>query len=297
MKKLDEVKYPSSAELFKFCKEALNHKHNFEVKVIDQHVGAILGYDPADCSHWKKGKKNIKSLSTLQTIAQALEVDTRFVTDIAVGKMDSSEALKEYKGFGLFQISSKTIEDVRREFFRNPGRFGQTQNDPKALDGLLDPHRDLLAKMAWNCVQLAGAMSSPVFIPEIINQIPDLTLEKQEADEGLEKVELRWIEPGVSAVLSVPNGPEKPHWRMLEAREMGRFLLQKEGRISTEPQEMIDLKLNLFALHLLMPGPHFHQAHYLTTTSRDLVQQLSEIFWVSRNLVGQRMKDFVQYGN
>ena len=59
MKKSAENRYPHSAELFRFCKEALNIKHNFEVKVIDQHVGAILGYDPADCSHWKKGKKNM----------------------------------------------------------------------------------------------------------------------------------------------------------------------------------------------------------------------------------------------
>jgi len=57
MKKADENRYPHSADLFRFCKEALNIKHNFEVKVIDQHVGAMLGYDPADCSHWKKAKR------------------------------------------------------------------------------------------------------------------------------------------------------------------------------------------------------------------------------------------------
>ena len=79
MKRTDENRYPQSAELFKFCKEALNIKHNFEVKVIDQHVGAILGFDPADCSHWKKGKKNIKSLDTVKAIAQHLDADERDV--------------------------------------------------------------------------------------------------------------------------------------------------------------------------------------------------------------------------
>ena len=59
MKKIDEMRYTNSATLFKFCKYALALRYEGKVKVLDQDVGAILGYDPADCSHWKKGKKNI----------------------------------------------------------------------------------------------------------------------------------------------------------------------------------------------------------------------------------------------
>ena len=59
MKKVEANRYPHSATLFRFCKEALEIRYDGNVKVIDQDVGAILGYDPADCSHWKKGKKNI----------------------------------------------------------------------------------------------------------------------------------------------------------------------------------------------------------------------------------------------
>src|SRR6185295_12883698 len=55
MKKTAENRYPNSATLFKFCKEALEMRYEGNVKVIDQDVGSILGYDPADCSHWKKG--------------------------------------------------------------------------------------------------------------------------------------------------------------------------------------------------------------------------------------------------
>jgi len=75
MKKVEANRYPHSATLFKFCKEALEIRYDGNVKVIDQDVGAILGYDPADCSHWKKGKKNIRSLSTLRSIADHLNVD------------------------------------------------------------------------------------------------------------------------------------------------------------------------------------------------------------------------------
>ena len=58
MKKDMAVKYPHSANLFQFCRKVLDHKFG-GIRVIDQDVGQILGFDPADCSHWKKGKKNI----------------------------------------------------------------------------------------------------------------------------------------------------------------------------------------------------------------------------------------------
>ena len=54
MKKDVPVKYPHSASLFQFCRQVLDHKFG-DVRVIDQDVGQILGFDPADCSHWKKG--------------------------------------------------------------------------------------------------------------------------------------------------------------------------------------------------------------------------------------------------
>ena len=31
-------------------------------KLHDQEIGAILDFNPSDCSHWKKGEKNIKSI-------------------------------------------------------------------------------------------------------------------------------------------------------------------------------------------------------------------------------------------
>ena len=65
MKNNYQERYPNSRILFQFSKQALQYKFSEKVKVIDQDVGAILGYDPADCSHWKKGKKNIKNCKSL----------------------------------------------------------------------------------------------------------------------------------------------------------------------------------------------------------------------------------------
>merc|ERR1712072_83889 len=104
MKKVEANRYPNSATLFRFCKEALEIRYKGNVKVIDQDVGAILGYDPADCSHWKKGKKNIRSLTTLKSIANHLNIDERLLIDIAGGKIQLQEAVFEFKGYGNFNM-------------------------------------------------------------------------------------------------------------------------------------------------------------------------------------------------
>ncbi len=118
MKKVEENRYPNSATLFSFCKKALEMKYDGNVKVIDQDVGAILGYDPADCSHWKKGKKNIRSLSILRSIADHLSIDDRLLIDIAAGKVDLDEAIHEFSGYGSFELGAKTLELLKKSFLK-----------------------------------------------------------------------------------------------------------------------------------------------------------------------------------
>ena len=56
MKETTPSKYPNASNLFKFCRKILDDKYD-GVRIIDQDVGQMIGLDPADCSHWKKGKK------------------------------------------------------------------------------------------------------------------------------------------------------------------------------------------------------------------------------------------------
>src|SRR6478672_5469831 len=113
MKKTAENRYPHSATLFRFCKEALEIRYEGNVKVIDQDVGAILGYDPADCSHWKKGKKNIRALATLRSIADHLSIDERLLIDIAGGKVGLEEAVFEFRGYGAFALQGRHLENLK----------------------------------------------------------------------------------------------------------------------------------------------------------------------------------------
>ena len=92
MKKETVAKYPHSANLFQFCRKVLDHKFG-GIRVIDQDVGQILGFDPADCSHWKKGKKNIRSIQAMKSIADHLEVDEKLIVDVASGEINASRSL------------------------------------------------------------------------------------------------------------------------------------------------------------------------------------------------------------
>ncbi len=83
MKRTAVAKFPSSIQLFKFCQKILSLKSKKKVK--DQDIGSILGFNPSDCSHWKRGEKNVRSFFSLAKIATALEVDQALIHDLAAG--------------------------------------------------------------------------------------------------------------------------------------------------------------------------------------------------------------------
>lgn len=333
MKKSAENRYPHSAELFRFCKEALNIKHNFEVKVIDQHVGAILGYDPADCSHWKKGKKNIKSLQTVNAIASHLEIDSRFVTDIISGKSDLEESLQEFRGYGAMSISGRYHDEVKREFFRNPGKY-QTQGDTRSFEQIIDLYREYSVRVTRDILAAADVQSCPVMIPEIASVlVPRIVIEEvSEADMGsFEGRPCAALSNGTGAdeviTIRYRRGEMKPHVRTLVAREIARaFLLGagsaghstgggaggafgKVGSISnpfpiTPPvsldndnDELLCARINLFAGLLLIPGDLLQKATRQLSHAHDIVGQLANFFWVGRTVMNARLKDFFEHGN
>ena len=148
-------------------KEALSIRYQGNVKVIDQDVGAILGYDPADCSHWKKGKKNIKALGTLKSIADHLNVDERLLIDIASGKIDIDEAVFEFNGYGSFALRGKTLEGLKKEFFKNPERW-QKSEEPKTFEDLFDINRKLVAEIVENVLAEGDFTEAPIYAPELL---------------------------------------------------------------------------------------------------------------------------------
>lgn len=291
MKKADENRYPTSAQLFKFCKEALNIKHNFEVKVIDQHVGGILGFDPADCSHWKKGKKNIKSLRVVNTIAEHLEVDPRIVTDLISGRADLEESIQEYKGYGAFSLSQKYYDELKREYFRNPARF-TIGGEARSFEQVTDLLRDSSLAVVDELLRKAEVASCPVLIPELAAALPGIEFR---AEAELPEAVAKATQEGARFVIRYRDGEMKPHIRFLLAREIGRALLSNQ--LTDTEDELVSARINHFALLLLMPTSLLQPLMRQLDPTQDLVGQLAEFFWVSRSIVNLRLRDFFAFGN
>lgn len=301
MKKTEENRYPHSATLFRFCKEALEIRYEGNVKVIDQDVGAILGYDPADCSHWKKGKKNIRALSTLRGLAEHLNVDERLIIDIASGTVGLDEAIFEYRGYGAFAISGRHLENLKKEYFKNPGRW-QIDGTPASFETLFDMNRPAVLKTVRAIIEQGRFTEAPVYIPEVLQMFPAISIV---AEQVLDKPFIaEYSGEGSDLKLTIRH-------RASDSRSFIRFLIAKEifvwlvrsghplgaafnGSPAGSPPEVLDIQSNAFAGLLLVPGDFMRREVERIDSSLDIVQQLASTFWVSKALMNQRLRDYME---
>lgn len=298
MKKTAENRYPHSATLFKFCKEALEIRYEGNVKVIDQDVGAILGYDPADCSHWKKGKKNIRALATLRSIADHLNIDERLLIDIASGKVGLEEAVFEYRGYGAFALSGRHLENLKKEFFKNPAKW-QTESSLKSFEELFDVDRMSVVRAAEAVLAGGNFVEAPMYLPEVYQLYSNIKLVPDETMTQPIAVEIQ----GEGATLTTTvrfRGPEmRPYVRFLLAKELFKHLCRVGDSAMTKflgaPAEVLDIQANIFAGILLIPGKMLRKEVEAIDSSIDIVLQLAETFWTSKALMNQRLRDYMEH--
>lgn len=293
MKSIDTNKYPHSATLFQFCKEALAIKYQGNVKVIDQDVGAILGYDPADCSHWKKGKKNVKALPTIKVIADYLNVDEKLIIDITSGKIGLEEALFEFKGYGDFSLTPKYLDSMKKEYFRNPQKWGHKSGALRSFEEIFDLRRPWVSESVEVVFKNINITEAPVYLPELIAAYPNITLEAVENLESftvLTKKEDRFL-------IQYRAGEMKPFIRFLVTKCLGRIMMFPGGFDSNGkaavPTKVEDIQENIFAANVLIPTAILRKEVEQLSISMDVVNQLSELFWVSKALVNNRLKDYL----
>lgn len=294
MDKVQNTRYVNSINLFKFCKKALEHRYNGSVKVIDQDVGAIVGYDPADCSHWKNGKKNIKSLTTIKTLANHLNIDERLLIDLATGEIKLEEALFEYKGYGLFSTNTKFIEHIKKEYFRDSNAW---TND-SGSDNIFAIKRDVIASIVNGILESGNFNESPIYLPEVFQLYPNLNLVAiDNLDEPVKVIEN--TEGNAYYVTVQYNGTEmRPYIRFLIAKEIFKYICNSNEQ-GTEifkrmHTKIFDIHANIFAAMLLIPTKLLKQEITKIDNSFDLVTQLANTFWVSRSLMNQRLKDYLE---
>jgi hypothetical protein len=295
MKKIAENRYPNAATLFRFCKEALEIRYEGNVKVIDQDVGAILGYDPADCSHWKKGKKNIRSLSTLKTIADHLSIDERLLIEIASGKIGFDEAIFEYKGYGAFALQGRQAENMKKEFFKDPTRY-RNETSTLTFEDLFDVDRAGVTKTVQSILEVGRFEEAPVYIPEVVTMFGQF---KTVNDETItEPYTLTHDQETQTTTLRYRGTEMRPFLRFVAAKELYKFLVNTQhsyvNHMRQAPIEILDIRANLFAGILLIPGKMLRREVERVDSAKDIVSQLADTFWVSKALMNQRLRDYME---
>ncbi len=259
---IENNRFPHSAELFKFCKEVLNIRKNATEKITDQDVGALLGFDPADCTHWKYGRKNIKSIQNLNQLAKALDVDPRNLIDISLGKNVLLDALIEYQGYGDFSCAKE--------------------------------ERDVLLAEANSIIERANVRALPIFVPEFSNVFPEIEIKSLENQKDFVQTK---EENGKSIITWTKGEKMGTALRFYLAKELAQTLMQKEPLKSQLANTKNPNLANRLAIFLLMPTYLLQIAFSQCDPARDTVEQLMALFWMSRTLINIRLKDFLMYRN
>ncbi len=297
MKKVEANRYPNSATLFKFCKEALEIRYEGNVKVIDQDVGAILGYDPADCSHWKKGKKNIRALATLRSIADHLNIDERLLIDIAAGRVGLEEAVFEYRGYGAFALKGKSLENLKKEFFKNPAKW-QNDSGLNSFEDLFDVNRQEVSKVAEKVLASGSFMEAPIYLHEVFQLYPNLQLVSSDEIDTPVKVTSEGSGTELKTTVTYRGQEMRPYMRFLIAKELYKYLCRSANPVAIEfadtPDEVLDIQANIFAGMLLVPANILRKEVETIDSSLDIVMQLAEPFWISKALMNQRLRDYME---
>ena len=96
------------------------------------------------------------------------------------------------------------------------------------------------------------------------------------------------------------RGPEmRPYMRFLLAKELFKHLVRSSHpsclRFENSPAEVLDIQANIFAGMLMIPGTMLRKEVEKIDASLDLVLQMAETFWVSKALMNQRLRDYMEH--
>lgn len=267
-KNSETARFPQSAALFKFCLRVMEVRAG--AKVHDQEVGNILGYNPSDTSHWKRGKKAVRSIYALDALASALDASSEVIQDLADGAIELDDAWYEFE----------ESEELRRV------------NARLTPDLLIERRQRLvqIERFASDLLRRAGVVTIPVFLPEVLSVLPSISLVQGEVPEKIARSSKG--KPG-SFLVRYRKGDLKAHTRAAIAREIARILLfsNREAfgmgpwREELEFLEIVDLSNCLLA-----PKEQLIREIESLSARVDVVKALAEVFWVPKSVVRCRLK-------
>ena len=300
MKKADAFKYPNSANLFKFCRKVLDHKYG-GIRVIDQDVGQILGFDPADCSHWKKGKKNIRSIQAMKNIASHLGIDEKLVVDVASGDLNCDEAYYEYTGYGSLEIDGKVLDKAKKEFHKKNINCWSKEKE-SSFKTFFSIEEKVIINKVNEIHKKIKFLEAPLYIPEIIAQYPDIVLQPMDNNDTLssQQVIQHYWEDKKFHIRYTLGLELKPFLRYKISKALASYFLpdRKKSEVNEDLKPFTahiqDVESNVFASHLLAPKELIQKELNGINIAKDIIVQLAESFWVSKSFINQRLKDILQ---
>ena len=273
MKLAKTAKFPHSVQLFRFCQQVLSQRKRG--KVHDQEVGAILGFNPSDCSHWKRGKKNVRSVFALEKLAEALEVEISLIYDIVSGLIGIDEALYEFNQARDFHGEIKGIANIEGARLL-------------AVQQRCDKFVDQLHKQTEFIVP-------PLYLPEVLRFFPFVTAQSTEMVDRLSRI-LR-IKPGQYCI-QFKKGDLRPQTRMSIVSELTRILLQGERARFPEmgrgDEDLLKYEHYMFMVGLLVPKEMLRREMRELDSRKNMVAELATLFWVPKSLIGFQLQNILR---
>lgn len=273
MKRSGAVKFPHSVELFRFCQKVLLSKKNG--KVHDQEVGAILNFNPSDCSHWKRGEKNVKSVFALAQLADSLEVETTLLHDVAGGLTSLDEAFFEYKESLALKSILKTVSEA----------------DPEALKVVRKRVFDFVRTLHASC----EFSTPPLYLPEVMRFFPFIKTQQADMVDKLSRI-LR-VRPGRYTV-HFCKGELRSQTRMSMTKDLARIIFQGERtrypELGAAYPELSEYEQLLFTATILVPRNVFMSEMAKLDARRNVVSEVASLFWVPKILIGFQLQDMLR---
>lgn len=269
------AKFPNSVQLFKFCQKVLSDRKGS--KVHDQEVGSVLSFNPSDCSHWKRGEKNVKSVFALAKLADHLGVEVSLVHDVASGAVGLDEAYFEY-------VESKGYTDTLQ---RGLAR-GKDQ---------VDAARRRVEQFVKNLHAKADFHTPPLYIPEILRFFPYVTNQPSDMLDKLSRI-LR-VRPG-QYTIQTRKGELKAQTRMSMAKDLARVIFEVERAKNPElgelDTELLPYEQLVFVANLLIPKDMLLDEMKKLDSRQNVLAELAALFWVPKSLLGFQMQEILRSG-
>jgi hypothetical protein len=247
------------------------------VKVHDQEVGQILNFNPSDCSHWKRGEKNVRSVFSLAKLAEALQVETTLVHDVASGAVGLDEAFYEWQESNAFKaLLSKAAGAA-------PAEIAEARRRVESF----------VAQLHEQC----EFSTPPLYIPEVLRFFAFVTTQPTEMMDKLSRI-LR-VKPGQYSI-QFRKGDLKPQTRMCMTKDLARIIFEGERErfpeLGAANPQLVELEETIFCASLLVPKNILLAEMAKLDSRRNVVSELATLFWVPKSLVGFQLSDILRSG-